>query len=173
MVLEQQFVAFRQTVYPPVDTLSRRTVDKYVAYPLHALEYIGKSSKSVDALWSDLQELGYSIGYLSALKYHWDGDVPDCGSYRRIDPANERWQWHVHLFENGDGVELASHYEFRPDLRRVASETHNERMERLREHYRPKWSTRYDEDEATYFLGETCPVVTDYLLDSPSAETPE
>lgn len=142
--------------------------DKYVAYPLREAEYVGSVRKPVEEVRTDLVDLGYEFGYLSSLKYHWETDDPDQGSYRRIDPANERWQWHVHLFERGDSVELSSHYEYRPDVRRIAGETHSERIERLREHYRPTWNVGNPDGEPTYFLGRQCEQIEAYVDGDPS-----
>ncbi len=162
--VDRRFVRVRQQLYPPVDNVARATINKYRAYELPAREHVGSVDQSVVQVRQHLVELGYEFGYLSALKYHWEKGAPDSGSYRRVDPAHPRWQWHVHLFELGNTVDVASHYEYRPDLRCVAGETHPERVQRLREHYRPTWDTLQD-DGATYFLGDCCSRVAVYLVD--------
>lgn len=79
-------------------------------------------------------------------------------SLRRIDPDNPRRQWHLHGWIESDGLNLHSHYEYRPDLRPVAGETWGEAIDRAREHLKPSWGTEWG-DGTTYLPGDACPVV--------------
>ncbi|MFW5896310.1 MAG: hypothetical protein ACOCUA_02890 [archaeon] len=152
----------RVTLLPVVDRLAQQ-VGQYAAYQLDEREFVGTVTEVDDAegVASLLEEYGYEHGGLAALKYHPETGAPDEGSYRKVDPDRPRWQWHVHLWSSDDGVEVYSHYEFRPDLRPVAGESTLECLDRLREHYDPTWDVNADDEEATYLLGEACDDVHD------------
>jgi len=59
---------------------------------------------------------------------------------------------------------IATHYELRPDLRKLAGETHGDRVARLRTHYRPMWGD-------DYVRGKTCGKLEEVLR--PSSATGE
>lgn len=179
----------RVAILPTVDRLAQ-PVGQYTAYELHALEYVGTVDEIAvaEGVGTLLEEYGYEFCGLAALKYYPDTTVPDDGSYRKVDPDNPRWQWHVHLFENDAVVEIYSHYEYRPDLVALEGEdsdgfaarvylasmaragvvswgearSRDDALDRLIEHYRPTWDVHADDpDDATYFLGEACDDVHD------------
>lgn len=141
----------RQWLLKQSDPLARR-YGRYTGYRLSTREYLG----SVDATELDLRDIGYDRHNLAAIKYHPETERPDDGSWRRVDGDNPRWQWHVHLWDEESTVEVFSHYEFRPDPWPLTDESIADMHQRLRDHYNPKWDTSYDEDEANYFLGESC-----------------
>lgn len=141
-----------------------QAVGHYAAYRLDEREYVGTVVEIADAegVADLLEDYGYEFSGLAALKYHPETGAPDDASLRKVDPDRPRWQWHLHLFETADGVEVYSHYEYRPDLRPVAGESLRECFDRLREHYRPTWDVHADRlEEATYFLGDVCGDVRD------------
>lgn len=127
------------------DPLLRR-IGLYSAYEITEQEYIGKTGPHVRA-WLEREYdrsprlLGVS---LEAAKYHWrTGDVHDV-SVRKIDAENPRKQYHVHGWEIRDRVyALASHHEYRPDLRLLGGETPADAVERLRTHFCPSWGSDY------------------------------
>lgn len=160
MMLQQ----LRQHALPIVDDLLE-PLGLYAAYELGEREFVGDVWLPLGAYDAEqyLLENGYEPSTLAALKYHPETGEPDDASLRRVDPESPRWQWHVHLFEQGSGfVNIFSHYELRPDLGAVDDETLAERYERLREHYRPTWGME-QRDDVTYILGAACPVVDDLL----------
>lgn len=131
----------RQTLYPIVDRLLNPS-GGYASYKLAKGEFIG--TLSAGRAKPHLKAQGYQpVRLLSALKYHPETGEKDVGSLRKVDPNRERWQYHIHLFRSAGQVEVYSHHEYRPDLRRVGDETHEERVERLREHYNPTLGETY------------------------------
>lgn len=151
----------RQSVLPRLDPFLRQ-VGGYTAYQLHEDEFIGVTVDIDDR--ASLDELGYEPSYLAAAKYHPRTRRTDDGSWRRVDPENVRWQWHVHRWRRPDGsTELFSHYEYRPDLRPIAGETTDELLQRIRDHYYPRWNNQFRDEDANYFLGEASPGVEDLV----------
>ena len=119
----------------------------YTAYTLTVPEFIGVTQS--DNLRETLLRQGYEpppklwIIPLSAAKTHpVTGDI-HAWTLRQIDSDSPRHQYHIHVFTTDTGLSVASHYELRPDLKRIAGETHKERMDRLRTHYRPVWGDEY------------------------------
>jgi len=114
----------------------------YTAYELDAKEFVGDApNKPPFHRW--FVNAGYEsppkvMGVqLSATKLHPDtGEVHDF-TIRRVDPDNPRWQWHVHLWYMQGETEIYSHYEMRPDMRRIDGEDKAEMIGRLKIHYRP------------------------------------
>jgi hypothetical protein len=153
-----------ETATRPLVSLGVLDRPLYAAYPVGAEEYVGTLDDVDDAtrVARELLAAGYDrSGLLAALKYHPETGAPDAGSLRRVDPNHPTWQWHVHLFAVDAGVAIFSHYELRPDLHRIGEETRAEQLERLREHYRPEWSTT--RGEGSYILGDHCDVVAELV----------
>lgn len=148
-----RFSGLRQRLLSTSDPVARR-LGTYTAYRLDRAEFVGTLQR--DRGTFDLRDLGYEHNPLSAAKYHPETDELDDSSWRRVDPDDPRWQWHVHLWENDVEVEAFSHYEYRPDPRLLSGESPSDMTQRLRDHYNPKWDTDYDADEANYFLGDAC-----------------
>ena len=142
----------RENWLPTVDNYARK-VNQYAAYTLSETEYIGTFEydyqQRVNLFLSTVEDIGYEYSGLAALKYHPETGNADDGSYRKVDPENPTWQWHVHIFKRDGHIEVYSHYEKRPDLTRIVSETLSEMYSRLRTHYRPEYNV-------TYLRGETC-----------------
>ena len=139
-----------------LDPLARR-LGHYTAYQLDEREYVGTYEGDIRSV---LREIGYVRYNLAALKYHWnESDNADDGSFRKVDPENPRWQWHVHIWRvDGHSWAVASHYEYRSDIIPVSDETPSEAIERVRLHYRPTWGENY-------LLGETCDELPGLLQD--------
>lgn len=142
-----------------LDPIARK-LGFYSAYELSSEEYLGEIKTIDDDGYGYLKyaltsEMGYEkspklMGIrLEAAKIspHW-ATVHDY-SYRKVDPENPRWQWHIHVWENSAHSEIYSHYEYRPDVTLIDGESVSEAIERLRTHYRPSWG----ED---YLKGEMC-----------------
>ena len=116
----------------------------YGVFTLKPGERIGYLDADLADVKPLLEARSYTYSPLSAKKLHPSDHVADDGSYRRLDPENRSKQWHVHLFERSDGIEVFSHYELRPepwdpiDLRRPV------------DHYWPEWGE-------TCLLGQHCP----------------
>jgi hypothetical protein len=114
----------------------------YASYTLSQKEYVGSVAKG--RARAILKDNGYSRVYiLSALKRHPKSDASDVGSYRKVDPKGERFQYHVHLFDRGREVDIYSHHEYRPDLHPIGSESPREAVNRLTEHYNPDYGRTY------------------------------
>jgi hypothetical protein len=116
----------------------------YGVFTLKPGEFVGRLDVGIEEVKSLLEARSYSYSPLAAKKLHPEHRVPDDGSYRRLDPADRSKQWHVHLWDRADGIEVFSHYELRPepwdpiDLRRPI------------DHYWPEWGE-------TCLLGQHCP----------------
>lgn len=116
----------------------------YGVFTLKPSESVGYLDAELSDVKSLLESRSYSYIPLAAKKLHPEYTRADAGSYRRLDPEDRSKQWHVHLFEHGDGIEVFSHYELRPepwdpiDLRRPV------------DHYWPEWGK-------TCLLGQHCP----------------
>ena len=63
------------------------------------------------------------------------GDDRHAAAIKADDPRHT--QFHVHGFERDGRVELHSHFEWRPDARRLVGERWSDVYDRLRSHYRP------------------------------------
>ncbi len=149
---ESVAMRIRRSLLPPLDPILRQ-VGGYTAYQLHEDEFIGVTEAIDDE--AALKALEYEPSVLAAAKYHPRSARTDDGSWRRIDPDNPRWQWHVHRWRRHDGsTELFSHYEYRPDLRPIAGESPAELYQRIRDHYYPRWNNQFPDEDANYFLGE-------------------
>lgn len=131
----------------------------YTAYQLNAAEFVGQAERGT----LEFRASGYERNPLSAAKLHPETGEVDQASWRRIDPDNPRWQWHVHTWTDETTTEVFSHYEYRPDLLILGEETPSEMFDRLEMHYNPKWDTNHDAAEATYFLGKACSRVREHL----------
>ena len=141
------------------DSTARRLTDDrlYLAYDLEA-ERVGvaPSHLSVHEVREWLQSRGYGrsprVGPipLEAAKRHPEtgethdlalrkvgeaGDDRHAAAIKADDPRHT--QYHVHGFERDGRVELHSHFEWRPDARRLPGEGLTDVYERLRSHYRP------------------------------------
>lgn len=144
---------YRQRLLALADPIARR-FGKYTAYRLSAAEYVGTIEYSGPTV--DLGAVDYQPNPIAAAKFHPEtGDIDD-SSWRRVDEANPRWQWHVHAWEDGERAELFSHYEYRPDPWPIADETREDMTQRLEDHYRPNKTDSYPDDEAVYFRGKAC-----------------
>jgi len=135
----------------------------YTAYELDAKEHVGDAPHKAP-FHSRLVNAGYETPpkvmgvQLSATKLHPDtGEVHDF-TIRRVDADNPRWQWHVHVWERDNVYEIHSHYEMRPDMRRIDGEDYAEMIGRLKIHYRPEYGT-------DYYQGKADPVVKDLVND--------
>jgi len=109
----------------------------YASYQLSEEEYIGHLDNGLDSAVEALKDAGYEYQTLSAKKYHPEDERPDDGSYRLLDPEDPDKQWHVHLWEDEEGVEVYSHYEYKPELWRPDDH------DRVAEHYEPKPGETY------------------------------
>lgn len=112
----------------------------YAVYQLDEEEYIGTVDADLRETIDYLKQCGYEYQTLAAKKLHPETERSDDGSYRRLDPDDSDKQWHVHLWETDDGVEVYSHYEYKPELWGPVDE------HRVAEHYRP--------DDNTYIEGQ-------------------
>jgi len=146
-------------------------VGLYTAYRLDESEYVGRVPLAVPGvMWylptnTDYEEPPNVGGVtLSAAKTHpKTGKVHDA-TYRKVDRKNPRWQWHVHIWSQvGDTpgtsyYEIYSHYEMRPDFKKIDGEDTAEMLGRLQIHYRPEYGT-------DYYQGKADPVVKDLVND--------
>lgn len=121
----------------------------YGAYQVDMAEYIGTLDSDLSTAIDYLKQHGYTYQVLSAEKYHPDTGAADDGSYRLLDPDDTDKQWHVHLWETDDGVQLFSHYEYKPEFWAPIDES------RVAEHYRP--------DSDAYIQGQHSPEVKELL----------
>ena len=136
-----------------VDSIARR-FGFYTAYELPREEYMGTVQTIDDHGHGYLRyALETQMGYepsprlfgvpLEAAKTHPEtGEVHDY-SFRKVDSESPRWQWHIHIYENGAESEIFSHYEMRPDFCLIDGETLSEAKHRLRTHLSPEWGTDY------------------------------
>lgn len=149
-----------------IDPIARKA-GFYTSYELDEEEYIGDIPVSTDNVFKDsenlrppfvmlndvIDHLEYKAGYelppkfvgirLEAAKTHPEtGDVHDV-SLRKLDPEDNRRQWHIHLWyrREKDAMEVWSHKEYAPDFERLEDESYGDMIERLRTHYSPDWST--------------------------------
>jgi len=89
---------------------------------------------------------------LALRKVGGDADETHVTAIMADDPRHT--QFHVHAFERGDGIELHSHFEWRPDPTRLHGETWTDAYHRLRSHYRPG-----SYGDGAYLRRVACPVV--------------
>ncbi|UBF23482.1 hypothetical protein HRTV-28_gp44 [Halorubrum tailed virus 28] len=151
-----------------LDPLLRRlTGDRlYYAYSLSRAERIGVAPAG--GVVRTLREAGYEtpprLGPipLEAAKTRPGDDRVHDYSLRRVDPDHPTRQFHVHAWSVADGVELWSHYEYRPDLRPVADESWGEAYARAREHLSPSWGPEWG-DGTTYVPGRADETVRDLV----------
>ena len=145
-------------------------VGLYTAYRLDESEYVGAAHSAWSAK-AQIEDSDYESPpnvagiQLSAAKEHphWD-ELYDL-TYRKVDPDNPRWQWHIHLWLCGSEYkdvnvyyEIFSHYEMRPDFKKIDGEDTAEMLGRLQIHYRPEYGT-------DYYQGKADPVVQDLVND--------
>jgi hypothetical protein len=136
----------------------------YTAYELSLNELVGTYDDVPTGVRNWLFKDGYEtapsiVGVtLTAAKTHPLTDEVHSYSIRRVDPDNPRWQWHVHLWYVQGATEIFSHYEMRPDFKKIDGEDTAEMIGRLKIHYRPEYGREY-------YRGEADPVVTDLVND--------
>ncbi len=135
----------------------------YTAYDISPTEYLGHFDGSHSELVAQLKERGYHYQMFAAEKRL--GSKTDNGSYacipdrhpeavhktalEGIDPRN--CQYHVHLFDLPDGVDVYGHYEIHP-----YPWTPYLDWNRPLKHYRPTWDTDDNpRSEWTYLRGVT------------------
>ena len=75
-------------------------------------EYIATWDCTLQEAKRRLKDEGYSYQMFAARKFL-DGYGRDDGSYAKIDPDDQTKQYHVHLYDTDDGVEVYSHWEYR------------------------------------------------------------
>ena len=131
-----------------LDPIARR-FGGYTAYTLSEKERVGTiKTNAVSAL----REIGYEwpprfAGIrLEAAKMHPETGEVHQASFRKVDPNNERKQYHVHLWDvfSIAPTPVYVHREYRPDFKRVADESYSEMYDRLRTHYRPEYGVDYE-----------------------------
>lgn len=135
---------------------------RYTSYPISGSEYLGTFDGSKQECVQMLQSYGYHYQMFAAIKLL-HGVEEDDGSYafiptehpevvknshlNTINPRN--CQYHVHLYERDDTVELYGHYEIHP-----YPWTPTLSIQRSLDHYSP---TKKDDDtewsEVTYIRG--------------------
>lgn len=139
-----------------IDPIARR-LGYYTAYELDTQERVGFVNQDPITTRESLLMDGYEFSptiagvNLEAAKLHPNtGEVHEV-SLRKVDPDDERKQYHVHLW--GDrSTSIFSHHEYRPDVCVLDTESMTEAKERLETHYRPEWGE-------TYIRGKACEVV--------------
>ena len=152
---------------------SARHLDRflpYTSYEIGEKEYLGKYSGSLEEAIKVLADNGYHYQLFAATKVL-NGELDD-GSYARIPEKqpeiaentgltdHRECQYHVHLFENRENVEMYGHYEVHPyphipewDLTRAYPR-----------HYRPTWDRESENKEDwTYLRGVVDPRIEQYL----------
>ena len=153
-----------------LDPIARR-FGFYLSYTLDESEFIGETDIDTANVFNEpenmnppfvmehdlyqyLEWIGYEqnatfagISLVAAKQHPKTGRVHDV-SMRKIDPENERKQYHLHYWLERSGgvdtVQIASHREYRPDFKRVADESYSEMYDRLRTHYRPEYGEDYE-----------------------------
>lgn len=148
----------------------------YTSYDVERAEYLGRYDGETAALMATLRERGYSYRLLAATKRHPRRDEIDAGSFARIpdrhpgavdgtalDTLDPRaCQYHIHLFDGGDGVEVYGHYEVHP-LPHVPTWDLSRPYPR---HYYPTWDgPNVPREEWTYLRGVTDPQLEPLLTD--------
>lgn len=113
----------------------------YAQYRLDDAEFVGRLDGSLEEAEASLEGAGYAYQFFAATKLHPDRDEPDQGSYRRLDPDDPAKQWHVHLWETDSGVDVFSHYEYKPEPWNPWD------VERVSEHYRADYGRTYIEGQ--------------------------
>lgn len=155
---------FRSKIYPRLDNIIDR-FGLYAKYSLSNDEKIATLDIDKKEIVSEIKDMGYEYNTLSASKEHPVKSITDHGSFRKVpeshpqlngDPDILRWsphktQYHIHIFEIEDKIELFSHYELRPDLISPYPS-----LRRLRVHYRPEWNENY-------LLGVVDPELANFL----------
>lgn len=139
-----------------VDPIARQ-FGYYTAYTIREPEFIGYLDADAP-IWL-LEEAGYehppSVAgiRLEAGKRDGEGDPHDF-SARKV-AANPIWQYHVHLFQEGERYRVATHKELRPDLWPLPGESLMDARQRLRTHYDPNVDD--------YLRGEACDVLAEQV----------
>lgn len=145
-----------------LDPIARR-FGMYTSYVLDESEFVGTVPYAIPGAHWYLTKNGYEmpptffgIRLQAAKKHPKTGEVHNW-SYRKVDPENPRKQFHIHGWERDYGKgpteaydEIASHREFRPDVRVLEGETLRDAKNRLQTHYAPDWGT------SEYEQGKMC-----------------
>jgi len=150
-----------------------RRVGLYYAYTLRG-EHIYTARRHLQDVIDTLQNGGYEppprvagIPLEAAKRHRDDADHYHDASLRKVDSDDPRRQFHVHLFDTAEGVEIHAHLEYRPDFGRIGEETHRDRVRRLREHFRPvhgeRWHAETDDGPVTYVRGRHDKTVYDLV----------
>lgn len=124
--------------------------DYYAAYTLDQAEHVGTLQGSLEDVRGLIRGAGYQYNLLAAAKWHWETGETDDGSYRKVDPHDPEYQYHVHLFDRGGEVQVTSHYEIRPEPHQPYWD-----LERSLKHYHP--------DPDAYLKGVAGPTIQDLL----------
>lgn len=153
-----------------VDPFTRRTLGLYSAYELTPEEYVTTVGNDNNALSKLCRDIGYEPQVLSAAKRHPGSGRLHVMSLRRrpsthppaalgsgLDDYDPReCQLHLHAFNTDVSgfVDVFTHYELAPDLRRLGNETWGGALARWREHYRPQYDFDHvDFGVVTYLRG--------------------
>lgn len=113
----------------------------YAQYRLDDAEFVGRLDGDLNDAEAALEEARYTYQFFAAKKIHPDRDAADDGSYRCLNPDDPARQWHVHLWETDSGVEVFSHYEYKPEPWGPWE------GERVAEHYRAEYGETYIEGQ--------------------------
>lgn len=128
-------------------------IGMYTSYEVQANELVGSTDRDIKDVITRLREIGYKYNSISAAKQHAESGNLETASFRSVPEEHpdlnqetqitSNWrpidcQYHVHLFEVDDRVEITSHYELRPDILNPEFSS-----DRLRTHYRPEWGESY------------------------------
>jgi len=130
----------------------------YTSYSINESEYLGQFDGSLEECVGLLEENGYHYQLFAAIK-ELNGETDD-GSFARLaeehppeaeDTALDQerhpkeCQYHVHLFDRGEHVDLYGHYEVSP----YPHVPHWDIERAWPDHYRPTWD-REDRDRKTW-----------------------
>lgn len=123
LLVDEAKTVLRKSLYPVLDRVKRFVGIGYAAYVLSPTGRVALVQGELAEVRSMLREWGFEYQLLAAIKYRLDKHhspldpydlQPDDGSYTLRDPKNPEKQYHVHLFERPDGVEVTAHYEYVP-----------------------------------------------------------
>lgn len=146
----------------------------YTSYAVDEREYLGTFDGTLDECVDELLDRGYHYQLLAATKQHAERDHIDSGSFARIpnshpyiargtglgDRSPGECQYHVHLFELDDEIELYGHYEIHP----YPHTPHWDLTRSYPHHYRPTWNdSDVPREEWTYLRGIVDEQVRDFL----------
>lgn len=149
-----------------LDPIARR-FGLYTSYTLDESEFVGSVEVDTRNVFKDPENMnppfvmegdffhflewkGYErnptfagVSLVAAKQHPETGRVHDV-SLRKIDPENERKQYHLHYWLEGTKAQIAVHREYRPDFKPVTDESLSEMIERLKTHYRPTYGVDYE-----------------------------